>query len=118
MIYPQEIEVWYILPLIRKELAKELLKYNLTQKEIALKLGLTESAISQYINQKRANNLVLYKEIKEEIENSAKRIANNSNSMKEIQNISKLFWETKGICKIHSQYDKSISKKCNVCFEK
>ena len=117
MIYPQEIEVWYVLPLIRKELAKELLKCNLTQKEIALRLGLTEAAVSQYINEKRANNSGLYKEIKKAVENSAKRIANNLNAMKEIQNLSKLFWDTRGICKIHVQHDKSISKKCDICFD-
>ena len=117
MIYPQEIEVWYILPLIRKELAKELLHYNLNQKEIALKLGLTEAAVSYYINKKRANELILDEKVKKAVQESAKRIKNNFNVMKEIQNITKLFWETRGICKIHMQHDKSIQKSCALCFE-
>ena len=117
MIYPQEIEVWYILPSIRKELSKELLKYNLNQKEIALKLGLTEAAVSQYINEKRANEFILDKKISNAIKESARKIIDNGNIMKEIQNISKLFWETRGICKIHMQHDKSITKSCALCFE-
>ena len=48
MIYPQEIEVWYVLPVIRSELAKELLNHNLTQKEISLKLGITEAAMFKH----------------------------------------------------------------------
>ena len=74
MLYPQEIEVWYTLPVIRKELAKELLNYNLSQKEIAIKLGLTEAAISQYIHEKRATLINLDDKIKKAIQISAKKI--------------------------------------------
>jgi len=119
MMYPQEIEVWYILPLIRKEIAKELLNHNLNQKEIALKLGITEAAVSQYINEKRANISTINKEIKEIIQNSAEKIVkNNANPIKEIQNISDFIWKNKTICKIHMQNDRSVKKGCNICFEK
>ena len=117
MMYPQEIEVWYILPLIRKEIAKELLNHNLTQKEIALKLEITEAAVSQYINEKRANESKLDNDMKGAIQEAAKRVVNNSSIMKEIQDLSKLFWKTKGICKIHMQHDKSITKTCDLCFK-
>jgi len=118
MIYPQEIEVWYILPVIRKELAKELLNHNLSQKEIAIKLGLTEAAVSQYINKKRAALINLDKKIKEAIQKSAERIINtNTNIIKEIESINSLIWKDKTICKIHSQYDKTIKNTCNLCFE-
>ncbi len=117
MIYPQEIEVWYMLPVIRKELAKSLLNYNLTQKEIASKLGLTEAAISQYMNEKRATTMSLDPKIKIAIEEAAKKIKNNASIMKEIQNISKLFWDSRSICKIHMQHDKSIQKNCELCFK-
>lgn len=117
MIYPQEIEVWYILPVIRKELAKELLNYKLSQKEIASKLGLTEPAVSQYINEKRATLTILDKKIKEAIANSARRIVkNNSSVIKEVQSINNLIWRNKTICKIHMQNDKSVKRDCNVCF--
>ncbi len=117
MIYPQEIEVWYVLPTIRKELSEELVKQGLSQKEIALKLRLTEAAVSQYINEKRANKSKLDNDMRNAIQEAAKRIINNASIMKEIQDLSKLFWQTRAICKIHMRHDKSISKNCKLCFE-
>ncbi len=118
MLYPQEIEVWYVLPVIRKELAKSLLKFGLTQKQIAQKMNLTEAAVSQYIKEKRATLIKLDSKIIKEIEKSAKRIAkNNSSIIKEIQLINSLIWKDKTICKIHLKYDKSIKNKCNLCFK-
>jgi predicted transcriptional regulator len=117
-MYPQEIEVWYILPLIRKELAKALLNYNLTQKEIASKLELTEAAVSQYLNEKRANLINLDNDIKQAIEKSAKKIATqNTNVIKEIQLISNLIWKNKTICKFHVRNDKSLKRTCDICFK-
>ncbi|MFH1405899.1 MAG: hypothetical protein ABIG52_01635 [Nanoarchaeota archaeon] len=52
--HPQEIEVWYILPAIRKELVLALKEKGHTQKEIASFLNVTEPAISQYTKEKRA----------------------------------------------------------------
>ena len=115
MIYPQEIEVWYILPAIRKELAKELLKYNLNQKEVALKLGITEAAVSQYLKEKRANTINLDENIKKTIERAAKRISVKGNVMKEVARISYLMKKNKFICKIHHQYDSSLPENCDVC---
>ncbi len=51
---PCMIVVKYLLPAIRAKIAENLvIKYNLKSKEVAEKLGLTEAAISQYINSKR-----------------------------------------------------------------
>ncbi len=45
----------YVLPIFKSLVAKELINtYNLTQHEAAQKLGITQAAISQYINSKRA----------------------------------------------------------------
>ncbi len=45
----------HLLPLFRALVAKELLRnYNLTQVEVARRLGTTQAAISQYLNSKRA----------------------------------------------------------------
>lgn len=115
MIYPQEIEVWYVLPLIRKELAKALLNLNLSQKEIALKLGITEAAISQYINEKRAN-LVRFDPIMiKAIQRAAKRITKDSKVMKEVEHIVYLMRKEKIICKIHHEYDKDLPENCDIC---
>ena len=115
MIYPQEIEVWYILPAIRRELSKSLIKRGLSQKEIASKLGITESAISQYIKEKRANLINFDGETKKSIQESAKRIMNNGNVMKEVTKINNLMKKNKFICKVHHNYDKSLPETCDIC---
>ena len=118
MLYPQEIEVWYILPVIRKELAKSLLEKGLTQKQIAQKMNITEAAVSQYIKEKRATLIKLNNKIKREIEKSSNRIIKkNSSIIKEIKSINNLIWKDKIICKIHQKYDKLMKNKCNLCFK-
>ena len=58
----QEIEVWYILPTVRREIVKGLLNKGLSQNEIAKKLGLRKSTISQYVNNKRGREVKLDEE--------------------------------------------------------
>ncbi|RLF94022.1 transcriptional regulator [Thermococci archaeon] len=72
---PCEMIVWYLLPAIRGEFARVLVKeFNLTQREAAKKLGVTESAVSQYLNSKRGKEIKFDHEIIEMIEKSAKEI--------------------------------------------
>jgi predicted transcriptional regulator len=69
--------VWYLLPLIRKEFAKSLIKdHGLTQRKAAEKLGITEAAVSQYILKKRGDLKVKDVRIRREIKTSTKRIMN------------------------------------------
>jgi len=72
-----EESVWYLLPLIRKEFAKSLIKdHGLTQRKAAEKLGITESAVSQYVSKKRGDFKVNDVAIRREIKESTKRIMN------------------------------------------
>jgi predicted transcriptional regulator len=74
---PCEEIVWNILPAIRKELAIALIKQNeLTQKEVAEKLGLSEAAVSRYISGKRGRLEITNEKTQKEIEKSAKQIFN------------------------------------------
>jgi predicted transcriptional regulator len=67
--------VWYLLPLIRKEFAKSLIKnHSLTQRKAAEKLGITEAAVSQYFSKKRGDLKVKDVKIRREIKTSTKRI--------------------------------------------
>ncbi|MFC1685419.1 hypothetical protein ACFLZZ_00170 [Nanoarchaeota archaeon] len=103
---PQKAELVYLIPTIRKELAKAMSK-NLSGKEIGLKLGLTKSAISQYLNKKRACEITLPTEIKKEIKISASNIENGSSTgMSEISRILEFSKETKFTCKICGEYCK------------
>ena len=115
MIYPQEIEVWYVLPAIRREFAKSLVYQGLSQKEVSLKLGITEAAISQYLKDKRASEIELEPFIKKAIERAAKKIIKQGNIMKEIERISYLMKKNKNLCEIHHKYDKDLPKHCDIC---
>jgi hypothetical protein len=66
MKFEAEIISEEVLPAIRSILANRLqVEYGLTQEEIAGKLGITQPAVSQYLNGTRANKNVIDK-IKED----------------------------------------------------
>lgn len=72
---PCEVAVWEILPAIRRELAITLVKeLSLNQRETARILGLTEAAVSQYVNSKRGSKMEISPEIVNEIRKAAKTI--------------------------------------------
>jgi len=54
---PCEIVVWYVIPAIMSELAKELLKRGMKQKEISELLDITQPAVSQYVSDKRGHGI-------------------------------------------------------------
>jgi len=118
-VMPQEIEVWYLIPALRKELAKIFIKkYGLNQKKSAELLGITESAISQYLKSKRGGEIKFSKKEMNIIEKSAEKIIKEKNAMKEIYDLCIRFRESKVICEIHKSQDKNIPKNCDVCFNK
>jgi uncharacterized protein len=52
---PQEIEVWYVIPAVRRELARILTsKHGLSYEKTGNVLGISKAAISQYQKNKRA----------------------------------------------------------------
>lgn len=110
----QEIEVWYIIPRLRKEFAKEFLKKGMSYEEIGKILGISKVAVSYYLRNKRGNKIKLSNEIKEEIKKSVNLIINKeSNIVNEIQRILKKMRETKCSCNICREYNKKILEYCN-----
>jgi len=81
---PCETIVWYLLPTMRAEIAKSLLSENLSQSDVAGKLGLTRAAICQYTKKKRGEKTTLDEESKKEMEIFAKRIAKEDLSQEDI----------------------------------
>lgn len=81
MKIPCEIVVWYVLPMIRREVSKELVyTHGMTQAEVARRFGVTDAAISQYLKKKRGGNALvddspLYPMFQEEVKVSAAKIA-------------------------------------------
>ena len=108
MLLPQEIEVWYIIPAIRRELTQELLNLGLNQKQIAERLDVTPSAVSQYIKNKRASKIKFDDKIKKEIKQAAKKIAENKSCC--------IVKETNELCKqiSNSGFLMEIQRKFNV----
>jgi predicted transcriptional regulator len=117
---PQELEVWYLIPAIRKELAKIFVKeYKLNQKQVSKILGVTESAVSQYLKSKRANELKFSKTELDKVKKTAEKI------IKDEKNVSKYLFElTMGLrgmdslCKLHRKQDKNLSVNCKICMKK
>ena len=90
---PCEIIVWNIVPIIRKEFAKNLIEnHGLNQRKVADKLGITESAVSRYMSGKRGILEITDDEILEEIKLSANKIA--------AENGSTVIEETCRICRL------------------
>lgn len=69
---PCEIIVWYVIPAIRSELAKELLKLGMKQKEVSELMDITQPAVSQYITDKRGSGICLKDNVKGMIHGFAK----------------------------------------------
>jgi len=57
-VLPQEIEVWYLLPALRREIAKTLKERGWSQRKIASFLDITPAAVNQYLKEKRGNEKV------------------------------------------------------------
>jgi len=112
MLTPQEIEVWYILPALRREIAIKLKESGMNQKSIAAIMDITPAAISQYVHNKRAKKLE-FKIDQNIIDNAVKRITNNSKVYTEvIQDSLKQLSEL--ICKIHKKIEK-VHTCCGLC---
>jgi hypothetical protein len=72
---PCELVVWTILPNIRAELARNLIKLGMSQREVAVQLGMSEAAISQYTKGKRGGKVEFTKVIRKEIAELASEMA-------------------------------------------
>ena len=118
---PQEVEVRYILPAIRRELARTFIQeHKLSQKESANILGLTEAAVSQYQHSKRAKEVVFSNDVVNEIMVSADRIladrTNKQRLIAEMYRISNLTTVKHILCDIHRAQSKELES-CNICFD-
>ena len=111
----QEVEVWYIIPAIRKELARLLTgKYGLSYEKAGRVLGVSKAAVSQYLSNKRANKVCLDAKTKREIKKSAVLIVENSKvTMDEMQRILKFMKDNHCSCDVCEKYNKEVLGYCN-----
>ena len=114
---PQEISTWYIIPAIRREFVKEMIRQGLSQKQSADKLGLTQAAVSNYMKDKRASGIRLNENIREMIKGSVVNILSKQGDVfTEIYKIVKECEKDLTVCQIHAVYD-DVPKECRVCFD-
>ncbi len=114
-IQPQEIEILLVLPAIRRELAIEMKRKGMEQKKIAKLLCVTEAAISQYMQSKRAAKVKFTEQALKAIKESAKKIKNDQMMLSETQSLLKYMKKIGITCKAHKNvYD--MPKKCVICF--
>lgn len=113
---PQEIEVWYIIPAIRREFSRILVeKHGLTLEKAGEIIGVTKAAVSQYLKNKRASSFKLPPSVKKEIEKSAGLVAGNKNlAVQEIMRILTLIKKTKCSCGLCKKYNQGIIKICEM----
>ncbi|MEK9788876.1 MAG: transcriptional regulator [Candidatus Woesearchaeota archaeon] len=113
LLMPQEIEVHYLIPSINRIISKELTNLNIPQKRIAELLHSQNSAISQYINDKRGIKIKFDKEIEDYIKKRSNIILENNNYIFEIQNILSKFRKEKILCKYHRELSPIINLTCS-----
>ena len=104
MNFPCEITLWYILPKVRSQLAKELVMMGMTQKEVSEKLGITQASVSHYIRKRRGDRIRFRKNITNEIKKLARNIKKGEDISKinsQICEICKLAREDKTLCQSH-----------------
>ena len=117
-IMPQELEVWYVLPTIRRELAKSLLDLQLSREKISEILGVSKASISHYLRRKRGNEVEFDDELIKKIKESAIRIVENENNyLEEVQELCKFIRVSRRLCQIHMEKSNSSYATCTVCLE-
>ncbi len=117
MDLPQELEVWYVIPALRKNFAEIMLKKGLKKKDIARKLKLRNSAVSQYLNSQRGTELKFDKKMLKQIEGSVKRILNDeTTATREIVKLCNIIRKRGILCCFHQSKNNHL-KNCEVCLK-
>lgn len=118
MKLPCEIAIWYVLPVVRSELAKELSKAGMAQRRVALFLGVSEAAVSQYIKGKRGRGMRMGTMAKSAVKNLADEILHGNLTKeqvaKRICNVCVVAKKEETACKVHK--DKfGAPPECQLC---
>jgi hypothetical protein len=127
---PQEVEVWYILPAIRRELTRIMIDRGIAQKTIAKMLGVTEPAITQYklkrSKRSRGDQIEIPEELMDEIEHSADVIINAwenrpagemvyETMTREINRLIDVLRDAGVICEVHREHCEHVKEDCSAC---
>ena len=104
---PCQVVVWYLLPAVGAELARELGGRGMPQKEIAKRLGVTPAAVSQYLKGKRGSEAKLGKkslaEVKKLADDVQKGKADEARMITAVCGICKIAWKERTLCGLHAK---------------
>jgi predicted transcriptional regulator len=115
---PCEMVVWYVIPAIRSELAKDLLKLGMKQKTISELMDITQPAVSQYLTDKRGSGIEFNDDVKQLIQDFADDLNDGTATKADI--ISRTCYICKRIktedilCQIHRQHGQ-VPADCKAC---
>jgi predicted transcriptional regulator len=121
MKIPCELIVWYVLPSIRRELARELVdKHNFSQAEVARRFGVTDAAISQYLKAKRGTSKEIensgkYEDFRKEVESAAVRMVNGSDIVTETCRICEMVKKSGMLVKVYETRTGVRAPQCVTC---
>lgn len=113
---PQEAEVHYILPALRRDMSIELKALGLEQKEIAKLLGVSAPAVSQYMTEKRGADVQFGDEIRAKIKEASARIAMQGSMHYETQSLIRSIREERITCGVCQDTVVGVPKGCTACF--
>jgi len=111
---PQEIEVWYVIPAIRRELASCLIRnHGITYEKVGEMMGLTKAAISQYLSKKRAAKIKLHENALNEVCKSCMLIvAKKKHTSQEIMRVLKFIRDKNLPCEVCDKSTQGILDDC------
>lgn len=115
---PCEMVVWYVIPAIRSELAKDLLDLGMKQKKISELMDITQPAVSQYITDKRGSGIKFNEDVRKMIKDFAQDLYDESASKYDIIprtcSICKKIKAEDILCQIHKSKG-DVSWDCHAC---
>jgi predicted transcriptional regulator len=107
-----------VIPSIRSELAKELLKLGMKQKQISELLDITQPAVSQYISDKRGHGIKFDDHTQNMIKIFARDLMEQNleqgDVIRRICEICKHVKSEEVVCQLHKEKD-NIPTSCNAC---
>ncbi len=113
---PQELEVWYVLPALRRAFAVEMDRRGLRGVQIARLLGVTKAAVSQYLSRTRAVTFTFDASTRYAIQTAVGRALKGSSVLIEMQILLQTLRNNKSICKFHQSQEEALDPQCDLCF--
>src|SRR3989344_3606210 len=112
----KELEVWFVLLVLRGALVSGLGKKGLLGVGFGKMLGVSKAAISQYFHKERGVEFHFPKSLNSKVSLSAGRLKNGSSLAFEMQSLLRELRDNGEVCNFHHMKEKDVEKNCNVCF--